>query len=117
MAVKKLYVKWAARIIGGLALVFFGMFIFGEGFPHLSEIKDAQLKTMLLLMAFAAFAYFFAWFKPREGGTAITLAGVLLGMNLYYRGEPGDALAGLIFALLLIIPGILFWWIGGKDQD
>lgn len=109
-------VNWAARIIGGLGLVFFGMFIIGEGLPDLRETDNPQLKTMLLLMAFVAFAYLFAWFKPREGGMAITLAGVLLGMNMLFYGGMDDKVPALIFALPFIIPGVLFWWVGGKDR-
>lgn len=104
---------WAARIIGGLALIFFGMFIVGEGIPDLKE--NPQVQTMLFMLAFAAFAYFFAWFKPKEGGIALTLAGFLLGLNMLYYGGIDDVKAGLIYALPFLIPGILFWWIGRKD--
>lgn len=112
----RLYINWLARIICGLGLVFFGIFIFGEGIPDLWNIEDGQLKTILMLMAFAAFAYFFAWFKPREGGVAILLAGVLLGLNMFYHGGMDDVMATLIFALPFVIPGIMFWWVGVKGE-
>lgn len=110
-----LAITWIARIIGGLALVFFGMFIIGEGIPDLREIVDPQLRNMLMLMAFTAFAYLFAWFKPKEGGIAMTLAGVLLGLNMLFYGGMDDFVAALIFALPFLIPGVLFWWVGRKQ--
>lgn len=111
----KLAFTWIARILGFLALLFFGMFIFAEGVPTVLEEKDPQLNTMLFLMAFAAFAWFFAWFKPKEGGIALTLAGFLLGMNMLYYGGIDDVKAAMIYALPFLIPGVLFWWTGRKD--
>jgi len=111
-----LFILWLARILCGLGLAFFGLFIFGEGIPKWSEIEDGQLKTMLMLMAFAAFAYFFSWFKPKEGGLAIALAGFLLGLNMFYHGGLGDTEAALIYALPFVIPGVMFWWVGVRVE-
>ncbi len=74
--------KWIARFIAGLAIVFFGMFIFGEGVPAWNEIDDPQLKSMLMLLAFATAGYFFAWFREKEGGIILIISGILLGMNM-----------------------------------
>ncbi len=78
------------------------------------EGMDPQLKTMLMLMAFAAFGYFFSFFKAKEGGMVLTFSGVLLGLNMFYFGGTDDAVPALIFALPFFIPGIMLWWVGSK---
>lgn len=109
-------IKWIARFIGGLALVFFGVFIIGEGLPKWSETEDMQLKSMLMLLLFAAGGYVFAWFREKEGGFVLTISGVLLGMNMFYHGGANDATAALIFMLPFLVPGLLFLWIGFKKE-
>jgi len=105
-------IKWIALIIGGLGILFFGAFIFGEGIPDLRDSDDPQLKTMLLLMAFAAFGYFFSFFKSKEGGIVLTFSGFLLGMNMLFYGGMDDFVPALIYAIPFLIPGIMLWWIG-----
>ncbi|MEZ5084261.1 MAG: hypothetical protein R2750_12575 [Bacteroidales bacterium] len=112
MSKTKTITKAIALIIGGLAILFFGMFIIGEGIPDLRKIDDPQLKTMLLLMAFAAFGYFFSFWKPKEGGIVLTFSGFLLGMNMFYHGGTKDTVAALIYSLPFFIPGVLLWWVG-----
>jgi len=111
---KKLIVRTIALIIGGLAILFFGMFIFGEGIPDLSNPGNFQLKTMLTLMAFAAFGYFFSFFKPKDGGMVLTFSGVLLGLNMFYHGGVDDMFLALIYSLPFLIPGIMLWWVGSN---
>lgn len=107
-------IKWIALIIGGIALLFFGMFIFAEGIPDIWNIEDGRLKAMLLLMAFAAFGYFFSFFKPKEGGMVLTFSGLLLGLNMFYFGGTDDTIPALIYALPFLIPGIMLWWVGSN---
>ncbi len=113
----KTHIKWIARFIGGIALVFFGMFIIGEGVPNWNEIEDPQLKSMLMLLVFAAAGYVFAWFREKEGGIILSLSGFLLGMNMFYHGGAKDTIAALIFSLPFLIPGIMFWILGNKRKN
>ena len=114
----KFYINWLARILGGLAVAFFGIFVLGEGIPDLRNVQDFQLRSMLLLLAFSSFAFFFAWFKPKEGGIAMAIAGAVMGLNMFYHGGVGDAVAALIYSLPFIIPGVMFWWVGsGVKED
>ncbi len=113
----KVAIKWIARILGGLAVVFFGMFVFGEGIPDWKEIENFQLKSMLTLLAFAAFGYFFSWFREKEGGIVMTISGLIMGMNMFYHGVAGDTAAALIYALPFLIPGLMFWWVGWKVKS
>jgi hypothetical protein len=106
---------WLARILGGVSVLFFGAFFVGEGVPRWKDIEGFQLKSMLLLLAFSAFAYFFAWFRPKEGGIALTLAGFIMGMNMFYHGGVGDTVAALIYGLPFLVTGVLFWRVGSVD--
>lgn len=114
----KRYLNWLARIIGGLAVAFFGIFVLGEGIPDLREIEDFQLRSMLLLLAFASFAYFFAFFRPKEGGVAMSIAGAVMGLDMFYHGGLGDTTAALVYSLPFLVPGLIFWWVGsGKKEE
>lgn len=113
----KFYVNWLARVLGGLAVAFFGIFVLGEGIPDLRDVQDFQLRSMLLLLAFSSFAYFFAWFKPKEGGIAMAIAGAVMGLNMFYHGGIGDIIAALIYSLPFLIPGLIFWWVGSGVKE
>jgi len=106
-------IRLIALIIGGLGILFFAAFIISEGIPDPKNI-DSQLKTMLLLMVFAAFGYFFSFFKSKEGGMVLTFSGSLLGLNMFYYGGTDDAVPAMIFALPFLIPGIMLWWVGSN---
>lgn len=110
----KVLIKWIARFIAGFALVFFGMFILGEGVPNWNEIDDPQLKSMLMLLVFATAGYVFAWFREKEGGIVLIVSSILMGMDMFYHGGADDTVAALIFMLPFFIPGLLFLWVGRK---
>lgn len=116
MSRSKTIAKILALIIGGLALLFFGAFIFGEGIPDLRDPANFQLKTMLMLMIFAAFGYVFSFWRSKEGGIVLTFTGFLLGMNMFYHGGLKDIIATLIYSLPFLIPGVLLWWTGSHDE-
>ena len=107
-------IRWIALIIAGLALLFFGMFIVGEGIPDLGKTENFQLKAVITLMAFAAFGYFFSFFKPKDGGMVLTFSGALLGLNMFYHGGVDDTVAALVYSLPFLIPGLMLWWVGSK---
>ena len=104
--------QWTARILGGLAVVFFGIFAMGEGTPDLFHADNMQLKALMTLLVFAAFGYFFSWFKEKEGGIVLSVSGVLLGMNVFYSGGMNDMGMTLIYMLPFLVPGLMFWWLG-----
>lgn len=108
---KKIY-KWFARTIGGLAVIFFVLLLLGASFPAWNEILEAQPGSMLILLAFAAMGYLFAWFREKEGGIVMTIAALVMGMNMFYYGGLTDSNAALIFALPFLLPGLIFWWVG-----
>jgi hypothetical protein len=113
----KQYLIWSARTLGGVAVLFFGVFVIGEGIAELQESQDFQFRSMLLLLAFSSFAYFFAWWKPKEGGIAMVIAGLVMGLDMFYFGGVGDLKAALIYALPFLVPGVLFWVGSGNGSS
>ena len=101
--------KWSARIIGGLALLFFGAFFIGEGIPDLIKGSDGQLRSIMILMGFAFIGYLFAWFREKEGGYILVFSGVIMGLTLFYRGGQTDIIMVLVYSIPFILSGLLFF--------
>ncbi|NOX46530.1 MAG: hypothetical protein GXO89_06080 [Chlorobi bacterium] len=111
----KQILKWTARILGGIAIIFFLTFAIGEGVPDMMEEDNGQLRSIMLLFAFATLGYVFGWFREREGGVFMMVAGFLLGADMYYYGGTNDIMAVLVYSLPFIVPGILFFLVGKKE--
>jgi hypothetical protein len=110
--------RWIARILGGLAVIFFGMFFIGEGIPDLFNDETGQLQSMMLLLGFAIMGYIFSWKREKEGGIVMSVSGVLMGLYLLYQGGFKDSVAMLVYALPFLIPGLMFLWLGyNKDKQ
>jgi len=116
MSDTKKYLNWTARVIGGMAVLFFGIFVIPEGLGALKESQDFQFRSMMLLLAFTALAYFFALFRPKEGGVAMTLAGIVMGLDVYFLSKDGGITPVLIYSLPFLVPGLLFWWVGDLKE-
>jgi hypothetical protein len=100
--------KWIARIIGGLAVIFFGTFFIGEGIPDLIKGADGHLQSMMFLMVFASLGYLFAWFREKEGGFVMAFSGIIMGLTMFYSGGNKDILMVLIYSVPFIVSGLLF---------
>ena len=107
--------KWAARILGGMAILFFLSFMIGEGIPEIGNSENGQLRSIISLFAFATLGYIFAWFREKEGGIFMMVAGFIMGADMFYIGGTKDVIAVLIYSLPFIIPGILFFLVGKKE--
>ncbi len=110
----KQILKWAARILGGMAIVLFLSFIFGEGISGLKGSGNGQLRNIVLLLAFASLGYIFALFREKEGGIVMIAAGLIMGANMFYSGGTNDFVAVLIYSLPFVVPGVLFYLVGEK---
>jgi uncharacterized membrane protein (UPF0136 family) len=108
--------KLSARLIGGLAVLFFGAFFIGEGIPDLIKGSDSQLQSIMILMGFAFFGYIFAWFREKEGGYVLLFSGVIIGLTLFYRGNQKDIIMVFVYSIPLIASGLLFVLCSRKDH-
>jgi hypothetical protein len=100
--------KWSARTIGGLAVIFFGAFFIGEGIPDLIKGADGHLQSMMFLMVFASLGYLFAWFREKEGGFVMAFSGIIMGLTMFYRGGQKDIMMALVYSVPFILSGLLF---------
>ena len=108
--------KWSARIIGGLSVLFFGAFFVGEGMPDLIKGGDGHLQSMTLLMGFALLGYIFAWFREKEGGYVLVFSGVIMGLTMFYKGGLKDITFVLVYSLPFLISGLLFLRAGKSSE-
>ncbi len=114
MIVKNSIVKWFARILGGIAVLLFGIFYIGEGIPDLMTGANGHLRSMMMLMAFAFLGYIFAWFREKEGGWILAFSGFILGLTMFYNSGMKDILFVLVFSVPFLISGLLFVYAAGK---
>lgn len=108
---------WKARILGGLAIMFF-LYV-------LIDVKASQdtgeyllpINSMMLLLGFTTLGYIFAWYREKEGGIVMAIAGCIMGMYMYYNGGSADVWSFTLYTLPFLIPGLLFWYVGNQSVD
>ena len=109
-----LVIKWLARLLGGLAVIFFLYVLVSIAGSQNSEEFSLPYNSMMLLLGFAALGYLFAWFREKEGGIVMIVAGIIMGMYMYYNGGSANIWSFAMYTLPFVIPGLLFWWVGRK---
>jgi uncharacterized membrane protein HdeD (DUF308 family) len=109
-------VKWFARILGGVAVVFFGVFYIGGGIPDLVKEADSHLRSMMILMSFAVLGYIFSLFREKEGGWILAFSGFVIGLTMFYNSGMKDILFALVFSVPFLISGLLFVYAAGKGD-
>ena len=110
----KTLILWKARILGALAIMFFlYVLISVKASPDTGEF-NMPFNSMMLLLGFATLGYIFAWYREKEGGIIMIVAGCIMGMYMYYNGGSDDTWSFTMYTLPFLVPGLLFWWIGEK---
>ena len=90
MSKYKTLILWKARILGALAIMFFlYVLISVKASPDTGEF-NMPFNSMMLLLGFATLGYIFAWFREKEGGIIMIVAGCIMGMYMYYNGGSSD---------------------------
>ena len=107
-------IKWLARLLGGMAVIFFLYVIISIAGSQNSEEFSLPYNSMMLLLGFAALGYLFSWFREKEGGIVMIVAGCIMGLYMFYNGSSADKLSITMYTLPFLIPGLLFWWVGRK---
>lgn len=101
---RRVFIKWFARIFGGVAVAMLGFLVFG--LPLQTDAPN--LKNLYLLSGFTAMGYLFAWFREKEGGWVLLFSGTVLGLTLVYSGMMTSGLWLPITLVSLLMSGILF---------
>lgn len=104
----KTKIKWLARILGGIAVLLYAYWIFSKG-------ETLMMTSFLMVLGFGTAGYFFAWFREKEGGIVMVIAGTLMGMYMFYSGGLNPVGLFLTYSIPFVLPGVIFWWLGNKD--
>jgi hypothetical protein len=100
-------VCYAAWILGGLMLMFFGAFIIGEGIlgdtPLFRSALSANQIFMLVGLGIALLGLFVAYFKPLAGG----VLGVIGSLGFLYFSDVGPTSLVSWLGYLLLAAAVL----------
>jgi len=113
----KIFVKWLARILGGAALLFYGIYFMQKGDFDFSHGLNMHRQQVLLLLFFALFSLVFAWFKEKEGGIALCIAGIIIGLNVFYSAGMNTPWILLVYSAPMVVPGLMFWWVADEAKQ
>lgn len=104
---KFLTLKAFAFILGFFPVLFFIVFLIGEG---LAELIDGKLAVIpiLLLMVLTSSGYILAWKRVVAGGRIMLTGGAVMGIYMIIYGGIGAWQISLAYSLPFIIPGCLF---------
>lgn len=116
MSKYRLILLWKARIIGGLAIMFFLYILIDVMRSQDADEFALPIRSMMLLLGFATLGYFFAWYREKEGGIVMVIAGFIMGMYMYYNGGSADVWSFAFYSLPFLVPGLLFWWVGNQQE-
>ncbi len=95
-------VRWIARILGTLSVLFFLALVFGEGLPNLFKLTATEdLSFLCMTLLFAGLGL--AWFREDLSG-ALTLAafGALVAISRSYLHMPAVQIPAAVGALHLV---------------
>jgi hypothetical protein len=118
--------RWAARIIGLVAVVFIMFILVGEsvtswqeeGFSFSLESLYVIVPSVILLAAFIM-----AWWKERLGGISLVAGYLLLSLSpsvhsIFYGGAGFTFYTGMfLFALPFLLSGVLFILASIRSQE
>jgi len=105
-----------ALILGFQASAFFIFFLISEGGANLFEGKTSVIPFMLM-MIFTVGGYAYALWKPRTGALIMISGGMIMAFYLLYIGGISEIKMSMIFGLPFIIPGLVFYFIGPKENE
>lgn len=102
------FVRWLARLIGGVAILAFIVILFGGSLDDFMNSYSGHRNSMAFLMGFAILGYVFAWFREREGGLILIISGIIIGLNMFYSGGMKEISLTAAYPLPPLVSGTLF---------
>ena len=113
--------RWAARILGGLMVVFVLIFAIGsfmEGLSKQGAGSDAYTVITFVVWGVGLAGLILAWRNERLG-VFISLAGFVV-FNILAAVNPNPGSSYTFVLLLFLIPSVLYvscWWLEAKTQS
>lgn len=107
---------YLALILGFQASAFFLFFLIAEGGANLIEGKISVIPFMIM-MILSVGGYAYALWKPKTGALIMISGGLVMSVYLLSLGGISEIKMSLIFGLPFIIPGLIFYFIGTKENE
>lgn len=102
------FLRWLARLIGGVSILAFIVISFSGGLEDFMNSYSGHRNSMAFLMGFAILGYVFAWFREREGGLILIISGIIIGLNMFYSGGMKEISLAIAYPLPALVCGALF---------
>jgi hypothetical protein len=107
---------YLALILGFQASAFFLFFLISDGVADLFEGKYSVI-PILIMMIFTVIGYIWALSKPKLGSVIMISGGVVMVVYLLFLGGIVGIKMALIYGLPFIIPGLIFYFVGNREQE
>jgi hypothetical protein len=107
-------IKWIARGISTLTVLFFLMMIIGESD---FDQGDVGIEGILVVASAVvlALSVIIAWIKPKLGGIILIVCALIFMIFIYITAGTNRILSSLLFSSPFLLSGILFY-IHGKTK-
>ncbi len=104
------------RVLVGIGLLASVYLLFVKGIYGADEINHRRVDSYLILSLFLLVGLLMSFKKSlyRESGAVLMVGGVVAGF--YYFTMSGEGLVALLYAALIVIPGVVFWFSEKKSS-
>jgi len=99
--------RWAARVIGLIAAVFFLGMLIGSAVSEGAGPMTIESSTLVLLGAVALAGCIASWWRDTTAGILLVLTSIGLGVHIGYFAGHNHVLAWSIIGLPYLVAGIL----------
>ena len=107
---------YIALILGFQASAFFLFFLISDGVIDLFNGKYSVI-PILIMMIFTVIGYIWAISKPKLGSLIMISGGVVMALYLIMLGGIIGIKMAMIYGLPFIIPGLIFYFTGKKENE
>lgn len=107
---------YIALILGFQASAFFIFFLISDGVADLFSGKFSVI-PILIMMIFTVIGYIWAISKPKLGSVIMISGGVVMVLYLIMLGGIVGIKMAMIYGLPFIIPGLIFYFVGGREKE
>jgi hypothetical protein len=108
-------IRYSARILGGLASVFYIFIAYKGGLADALKGMEVETVKFFPFMAIAVAGYMIAYVHEKKGGYIMLAGGLALFVFFMVRYWAFDWVRGLVYGLPFIAPGVAFLYCFEKE--
>lgn len=101
-------IKWIARVIGTVSIIYFLVFFISQGYSQLREELMIEANSVTFMIFSTTIGFVVAWFSEIIGGIILSVGGGMLAIYLLFLGGTYAIEGALIYGFPFLVPGILF---------